>query len=208
MGYSWEYEGLEPMFYFDHILGFCNTMSMCEAYSISKRYISMDRADEIVPRFNFLGDPVLEMWTGIPQVFSGITVARGDSTISVTGAPIGSNISYCSNDGSLGLVKATSSSINLAHVDANSSVMLYKHNMIPYFAPLVLQNTTLGSPQYVIASEVLAGRTVDTGRASGEVIVPQGGQYEIEATGEVRIEGGFRVEQGAQFSITPSTYNK
>ena len=35
-----------------------------------------------------------------------------------------------------------------------------------------------------------------------------GVNYEIEATGEVRIEGGFTVEQGAQFTIKPSEYNK
>ena len=86
--------------------------------------------------------------------------------------------------------------------------MLTRHNYIPYIAPLVLQNTTLGNSQYVIASEVLAGRSVDTGRASGDVTVPSGVNYEIEATGEVRIEGGFTVEQGAQFTIKPSEYNK
>jgi hypothetical protein len=168
----------------------------------------MDRADDIVPWFNFLGDPVLEMWTDTPQTYSGITVTRGDSTISVTGVPIGSKMSYCGNDGSLGLVKATSSTISLSHVDANSSVMLYKHNMIPYFAPLVLQNTSLDNSQYVIASDVLAGRTVDTGRTSGDVTVSSGVDYEIEATGQVKIMGGFKVELGARFSITPSEYNK
>ncbi len=208
MGYIHEFEGLEPMFYFGEILDYCNTKTMCEAYSISKRYIHMDRADDIVPWFNFLGDPVLEMWTDTPQTYSGITVTRGDSTISVTGVPIGSKMSYCGNDGSLGLVKATSSTISLSHVDANSSVMLYKHNMIPYFAPLVLQNTSLDNSQYVIASDVLAGRTVDTGRTSGDVTVSSGVDYEIEATGQVKIMGGFKVELGARFSITPSEYNK
>ena len=208
MGFTTEFEGQETMYYLYDMASRFSNKTLCESYSLAKNIIHMDWEEELVSCFNFLGDPVVEMWTAIPQTYSGITVTRGDSTISVTGVPVGSAVSYYGNDGSIGLVTASSSTVTLAHVDANSSVMLYRRNMIPYIAPLVLQNTTLGSPQYVIASEVLAGRTVDTGRASGEVIVPQGGQYEIEATGEVRIEGGFRVEQGAQFSITPSTYNK
>ena len=84
--------------------------------------------------------------------------------------------------------------------------MLYKHNHIPYIAPLVLQNVTLSNPQYVIAGEVTAGRSVDNARTGGEVIVPQEGSFEIEASGTVTLEGGFKVEKGATFAVYPSTY--
>ena len=38
------------------------------------------------------------------------------------------------------------------------------------------------------------------------VFVRDGTEYEIEATGEVKIAGGFKVEKGATFSIIPASY--
>ena len=84
----------------------------------------------------------------------------------------------------------------------------HKHNMIPYIAPLVLQKVELNKSQYVIASDVIAGRSVDSGRTNGDVTVKNGIEYEIEATGTVKIMGGFKVELGARFAIAPSEYNK
>ncbi|MBQ3730807.1 MAG: hypothetical protein IJS04_02795 [Muribaculaceae bacterium] len=66
----------------------------------------------------------------------------------------------------------------------------------------------LNSSQYVIASDVTAGRSVDSGRTNGDVTVKNGIEYEIEATGTVKITGGFKVELGARFAIAPSEYNK
>ena len=73
-------------------------------------------------------------------------------------------------------------------------------------APMALQNTTLSNSQYVIASEVSAGKSIDSSRTNGDVVVPNGVEYEIEASGTVRLEGGFKVENGATFSVRPSTY--
>lgn len=86
--------------------------------------------------------------------------------------------------------------------------MLYKHNYIPYIAPLLLQNYTITHSQYVIASDVTAGKfvDVDSGRTNGDVIVKNDVEYEIEATGTVRLEGGFIVEKGATFVVNPSCF--
>ncbi len=97
-------------------------------------------------------------------------------------------------------------SITLSNVSPNSTIMLYKQNYIPYIAPLVLQNVTLDHSQYVIATDVLAGRAVDNNRTSGNVIVPEEVEYEIEASGTVRLAGGFKVEKGATFAIRPASY--
>ena len=85
-------------------------------------------------------------------------------------------------------------------------VMLHKHNMIPFIAPLMLQNVDLGTSQYVIASDVTAGRSVDSGRTNGDVTVKNGIEYEIEASGTVTLEGGFSVEKGATFAVYPSSF--
>lgn len=47
---------------------------------------------------------------------------------------------------------------------------------------------------------------VDSGRTHGDVTVKSGADYEIEASDEVILDGGFSVERGASFSVMPSTY--
>ena len=84
--------------------------------------------------------------------------------------------------------------------------MLYKHNHIPYIAPLELQNITFSNNQYVIANDVIAGSAIDTNRTNGYVIVPDGIEYEIEASGKVLLEDGFSVEKGASFAVYPSSF--
>ena len=84
--------------------------------------------------------------------------------------------------------------------------MLYKHNYIPYIAPLVLQKVNLDHSQYVIASDVIAGKYVDKNRKNGDVIVKNGVEYEIEASGTVMLYDGFKVERGATFAVYPSSF--
>ena len=84
--------------------------------------------------------------------------------------------------------------------------MIYHHNKLPYIAPLVLQNTTIGRSQYVIASDVVAGSNVDNGRTAGDVTIKKEVNYEIECKGSVTLEPGFTVEKGAVFTVTPSDY--
>ena len=69
-----------------------------------------------------------------------------------------------------------------------------------------LQNTTLSRSQYVIASNVTAGNFIDNNRTPGNVTIPAGVEYEIEASGVVRLEDGFKVEKGAAFAVYPSSF--
>ena len=75
-----------------------------------------------------------------------------------------------------------------------------------FIAPLVLQKVDLNRSQYVIASDVTAGNSVDSGRTNGDVTVKSGIEYEIEASGTVTLEGGFSVEKGATFAVYPSCF--
>ena len=164
---------------------------------------------EMVSCFNYLGDPGVDMWTDLPQHYSNITVTRTDNAVTITGVPANSTtVAYYSNDGAIGKQTATSSTVTLNNASPNSTIMLYRHNYVPYIAPLVLQNTTLNKSQYVIASDLTAGKSVDSGRTSGQVTVTGDIEYEVEHTGEVRLCGGFKVDKGVKFSIKPSNYNK
>ena len=92
------------------------------------------------------------------------------------------------------------------HVSPNGTVLVYKHNSIPYIAPLKLQNYIIDHSQYVIASDVEAGNNIDENRSSGDVIVTSGIEYEIEASGTVTLRDGFEVEKGATFAVYPSCF--
>ena len=156
---------------------------------------------------NLLGDPLLEMWTAIPEHYNNITVSRTDNSVTVAGIVEDSTIvAYYNNDGRIGKQMVNTDSIALTGISPNSTIMLYKHNYIPYIAPMMLQNITLNRSQYVIASDVTAGEYIDSKRTYGEVIIPNGVEYEIEASGDVRLEDGFIIEKGATFAVYPSCF--
>ncbi len=155
---------------------------------------------------NLLGDPEFEIWTDTPQEFTNIQVTRSDDRITVSGINTASTIVACySNDGKW---RKTSplARVSFTGISPNSTVMVYKHNYIPYIAPLLLQNENLSNSQYVIASNVIAGAAVDNNRTQGDVVITSGVEYEIEASGTVTLQNGFKVEKGATFAVYPSCY--
>lgn len=192
-----------------------NLFVLGEADALSKIYLrkSLVYTDKkniltMIICHNLLGDPSVELWTGFPQEYSNISVTRTNNTIKVSGIPDDHStiIAYVDNSGHV-RKQLTSSSTTFNNVSPNGSIMLYEHNYLPYIAPMFLQNVNLNKSQYVIASDVTAGQSVDTTlRAPGEVTVKSGVEYEIEASGIVRLEGGFKVEKGATFVVSPSCF--
>ena len=89
---------------------------------------------------------------------------------------------------------------------ASANQVVYKHNYLPYIAPLVLQNVNLSKSQYIIASDVTAGHSVDNNLTLGDVTVKSGVEYEIEASGKVTLQDSFKVEKGATFAVYPSSF--
>lgn len=69
-----------------------------------------------------------------------------------------------------------------------------------------INDIAINKQQYIFASDIVAGKLVDTGRASGDVTVKSGIEYEIEASGTVTLQDGFKVEKGATFAVYPSSY--
>ena len=59
---------------------------------------------------------------------------------------------------------------------------------------------------FSISNDVLAGKSIDSIRTIGDVVIKEGIEYEIEAKGTVRLEDGFKVEKGAVFSVYPADF--
>ena len=173
----------------------------------AKNSLSMNVHEDAILAFNYLGDPALDMWTSVPLPYTNISVSRTDNGVTISGVGTeGSTVAYHSNDGVTGSVIAGTSTISLGSVDPNSTIMLFSHNHIPFIAPLIIQNTDLNHSQYVIATEVTMGRSVDGSRTNGDVTVKSGVEYEIEAAGEVTLAGGFTVEKGAGFAVRSACF--
>ncbi len=163
--------------------------------------------DFLAMSHNLLGDPTIDMWTDIPQSYSSISVTRADDSVSIRGLDVDSTIiAYYGNDYRIGSDTFSTSDVNIYGISPNDAIMIYKHNYIPYIVPMVLQNFTINNSQYVIASDVIAGRSVDSGRTRGYVTVKNGVEYEIEASGTVYLDGGFKVEKGATFAVYPACF--
>ena len=157
---------------------------------------------------NYLGDPSLNLWTGIPHRYTNITAYLTDSTITVSGNECTDStiVSIVDNNDRVQSCLLRSGSVIFSNTNPNAMITLHKHNNIPYLIPMLLQNITLTRSQYIIAGDVIAGYSIDSNRTSGNVIIQSGIDYEIEASGEVRLEGGFKVEKGAKFVINPSCF--
>ncbi len=156
---------------------------------------------------NLFGEPEFDMWTDMPTELSGIQVVRYNDSIVVMGIPSQDCIiSICSNDNHQGLVSTPYTFYIFDGVSPNCTVMAYQHNCIPYIAPLYLQNIEINNSQYVFASSLVAGNSIDANRTSGNVTIKSGVEYEVEASGKIVLQGGFKVEQGALLKMFPKKY--
>ena len=171
------------------------------AEALSKLNSSAFASHHLLLTHNMLGDPEFDMHTSSLQVISGITVSRTNNSITVSGIDIDSaTVAYCGNY-MQGRVVAESDCVTFNNISPNSSIMVYKHNYIPYIAPLVIQNETICNSQYVFASTFTAGCSVDSGRSQGDVTFKGGAVYEVEATGDVSLGDGVVIEREATLKI-------
>ena len=51
-----------------------------------------------------------------------------------------------------------------------------------------------------------SGNAIDSNRTQGDVTVKSGVEYEIETSGTMTFQGGFKVEKGATFAVYPSCF--
>ena len=178
----------------DYNIGICEAMSKPLQTSFYKHWLALAH--------NLIGCPELELWTGIPEIMSNITL----STNSVGVPPSISQPKICVNGlfGGLNyhsMINSNQASFSLPSNCKNYTVTVTKHNYIPYIAPLYLQNESVSGTHYVHTSDVHIGSNVTSEKQSGGFVITSGADVRIEPIGEVTLNAGFRVELGGEFEI-------
>ena len=187
-----------------HVLGMADALSVEE-------FIKNDRLNpfkqDVSLIHSYIGDPAVELFTGIPQQFSGINSLWTDNSLTITRTDSDSVVlSYLDTHNNYKSIIITTPSITLHDIAPHSAIMLYGNNHIPLILPLELQNCEINESQYIIANDVIAGNSIDCIRTDGNVTIMNHVVLEIEASGMVRLEDGFKVEKGATFAVYPSCF--
>lgn len=178
-----------------------------ESFAYSMADYTGDFFMETAQLHGYLGDPSIELWTDIPNTLDGISINRFDDYVMISDICTDSvTIVYTDSRNNCNCARTVSSNTILSHASPNGMIMIFKHNYIPFIAPLYLQNHNINHSKYVIANNVEAGNSIDSNRTNGDVIVKSGVNYEIEASGTVTLHDGFQVELGATFAVYPSCF--
>lgn len=180
--------------------------SIGEAFQMTSIYLFT--TTDLTVRFTtaLIGAPTTKLWTGVPYRITGANVVRNNigvnvSNVTSNGGTANPKVIYYNNDGTTGMFTS-----NSMYASPNSSILIKSDGMIPWIAPLKIQNTTLQNSQYVFASDFSIGKDVDANRTEGNVVIASGAEYEVEATGDVLIGDGTIISGGATLRIwTPGT---
>ena len=187
-----------------HVLGMADALSVEDCF---KDNMLSPFKQDVSLIHSYIGDPALELFSGIPQQFSGINYLRTDESFTITGISSDSVVlCYLNKNKNYKSVIVTTPRITLHDMAPNSSIMLCGNNHIPFILPLALQNCEINDSQYIIANDVIAGNSIDCNRTDGDVTIKGNAEFEIEAAGNVTLCDGFKVEKGATFAIYPSCF--
>ncbi len=200
--YGWTNKSAKLEDYFvEHIKGGFYQIGVAEA--LSKTCSKSDSLDKWCRMtHNLIGCPEFEMWTDIPVHYNSVSIQRSDNGITLSGSELpGSKIGiYSGADQPPVFIEATETAYSLNDVSPNSVVTVYRHNAIPYIAPLRWQNDTIAGTRYFVVHDVTMGEAADPGRSAGELVI-SGGTVTLESYGDVCICEGTVVEEGAHLVV-------
>lgn len=157
---------------------------------------------------NLLGDPEFMIWTNIISKYNQIYIYRSDyNEIVIESSTLdnnditGATVAVYNTDGSVTKHTSEYFTTRFFDISPNSSVMIYSPNMIPYIAPVVMQNETINSSVSFFTTTASLGNAVDENRTFGDLIFDNGADFTIYASGDVLIDSGVIVKSGATLTI-------
>ena len=156
--------------------------------------------------YNLLGDPTIQIRLNTPNFYnhSNFEVIRDAGDLiqfSVLNIPIEEEycLAFRQPDGTS--VRETVVSAACSGISSNSSIMVYNENMVPYIAPLVVQNQTYNKSLYIFASSVYMGNNVNANCEPGDVVIASGIDIVLDASEEVVLGPGFIINSNASLTI-------
>ncbi len=155
---------------------------------------------------NLIGDPEFKLWTAAPKKLENVTVQRNNNSITVSGLPSQDSCYVAYSDGRDNTWHKVLGSCTFSHANPNARIMVYGSNLLPFIAPMKVQNENIKNSQYILATSAEFGKSIDSGRTSGEVVIKSGVKYQIEASGKTSLHSGFTVEKGAKFSVKKGVF--
>lgn len=169
-----------------------------------KQNLAIDNAQT----FLCLGDPTLEIWTGIQSSFQSVnySVSTGSTSI-ISTTTSGFKVTIVSENGEL-LGKYDSSGTNCTFPTPSCSctIMLDKHNYIPYLIhynteSTYIQNETISNSRIYVGTPLDIGEDVNEDEEYGDVTLTPNAKVYINKGNGVFIKNGFECELGAVLEI-------
>jgi len=186
----------------NHEVNFVNSLSNIHQAGIVEAYTkTISRSMYFTMVHNLIGDPEFSIWTDIPDSNNNYSIVRHDNGISIEGNIDSNAIIGCCSNNTQFYYRASDLRLSPNNISPNSSIIIYKHNQIPYIAPIKIQNCEIKKNQYLIGVDIEIGNSVDNNRTIGNVVVKPGVEYDIEYNGSVLLGGGFDVEKGASLNV-------
>ena len=152
---------------------------------------------------NLIGCPELELWTSLPHKFGDIAITRSDKQLTLTGADLTDcSISFFDySTGTRNIFKSDSTVCTITNANPSGAIMIYKHNYIPCFTSLEMQNGVFDDANYIYATTVSIGRSINSNRTYGDFTFRKGDVATIDAEQQICIYDGTIFENGSDITL-------
>ncbi len=167
---------------------------------------------QVIQRYHLFGDPSTEIYTGESQDLNNVTISQVNGQISVNT----NGLEDCriilkptEDEDSLEfqMVDHLTGTFTFEHSDCDYEIIIQKHNCRPVYKTLTnahdiyLQNQVQATDKTYNGRNIYVGKNVTTETSTGDYVVKNGANLELNSTGTVTLSGGFAVEKGATLII-------
>ena len=188
-----------------------NKMLQCFDFIYNDNLQKNDQIQEI-QRFHLFGDPSIEIYTGEAQDLNNVIISQVNGQISVNtngleDCRIILNPTEVEDSLEFQMVDHLTGTFTFEYSDCDYEIIIQKHNCRPVYKTLTnahdiyLQNQVQTTDKIYNGRNIYVGKNVTAETPTGDYVVKNGANLELNSTGTVTISGGFTVEKGATLEI-------
>lgn len=206
LGPSFQYNGI----FFRQLFG-GHIYHFAELAAATKNHFIAQSSTNGAPRWlqysiNAMGDAEMPIYTETPASFENVSVIRSNDTIYVDTDGISATVAVTSGFGEqyFSVLNDVSSCI-FTNVPAEYSVVITKHNHVPYIYqdPLYIQDQTIANSRTYNSKTIFVGQQVSPVLPFGEVQIVNHGNLNLQYSDQVILEAGTSVNLGGTLQIEP-----